>query len=141
VEGQESGSRSDFRIEALKVVDDTGERLPLTTFAPGSVPISGVVLLDSSDSMRGEAFERAVAGAEASTEMLGEEDEVMIALFSDHLLRATDFTRDRESLRMALSGVEAHGGSAVYDHLYLALNRLRSRLGRPSSFSSRTART
>jgi Ca-activated chloride channel family protein len=131
VESSDGGGRSGFRIEDLKVVDDTGEQLPITTFAPDTVPISGVVLLDSSDSMKGEAFARAVAGAKASVQMLGEEDEVMIALFSDHLLRATDFTRDPESLRMSLSGVEAHGGSAVYDHLYMALNRLRSELGRP----------
>lgn len=132
VAAAEGQPRGELQLEDVAVVDDTGQQMPITTFSPGgNVPLSGVLLVDGSVSMQGDSFTRAVAGAKAVATMLGAEDEVMIALFSDRLLRATEFTNERESLDVALAGTEAKGGSAVLDHLYLALNRLRSRLGRP----------
>jgi VWFA-related protein len=121
----------DLGPDPFRVTDEAGERMPVTTVAGGGVPISTVVLVDSSDSMRGEPFRRALAGAQTAAGLLGPEDEVMVAHFSDRLLRATDFTCDRGALASALEGVEASGGSAVFDHLYFALNRLKTRLGRP----------
>ena len=115
----------------FKVTDESGAPIQVTTLQSGNVPISTVVLVDSSESMKGEAFHQAVAGAQTAAGLLGPEDEVMIALFSDRLLRATDFTRDQASLASALGDVEAEGGSAVLDHLYFGLNRLKTRLGRP----------
>lgn len=113
------------------VLDDKGRPLSVTTVSDGEVPISAAVLLDASESMKGEPFRRAVAGAKSAAGLLKGEDEVMIALFSDRLLRASEFTADRASLNSALQDVEAAGGSAVFDHLYFGLNRLGTRLGRP----------
>jgi VWFA-related protein len=113
------------------VADEGGTRAPVSSLSRGDVPLSGVVLVDSSDSMRGEAIVQALAAVQTVPALLGAEDEVLIALFSDRLLRATEFTRRADVLAGALGGVEAAGGSAILDHLYFALNRLRSRLGRP----------
>lgn len=125
------GAGRPLGADDFRVFDESGTRLPVTNLQRGDVPISTVVLVDSSDSMQGEAFRSAVAGAQTTAALLGKEDEVMIALFSDRLLRATEFTRDRASLASALEGVEASGGSAVFDYLYFGLNRLKTRLGRP----------
>jgi VWFA-related protein len=126
-----AGAARQLGADDFRVTDELGTRMPVTTLQRGDVPISTVVLVDSSDSMQGEAFRQAVAGAQTTAALLGKEDEVMIALFSDRLLRATEFTRDRASLKSALEGVEASGGSAVFDYLYFGLNRLKTRLGRP----------
>jgi len=121
----------ELKVPDFEVADDAGAQVQVTSLTRGDVPLSGVVLVDASDSMRGEAFAQAVSAAQTVTSLLGPEDEVLIALFSDRLLRATEFTRRADVLAQALAGVEAAGGSAVVDHLYFALNRLRSRLGRP----------
>jgi VWFA-related protein len=57
-------------------------------------------------------------------------DEAMLALFSDQLLRVTDFTADHAVLEAGLNGVEAKGGTAVDDFLYLSLKLLEGRQGR-----------
>jgi VWFA-related protein len=116
----------DFEID-----DSAGGREPAVTFSTEEPPLSAVVLVDASDSMKGEPLRRAVEGAKSVTQLLRPEDEVMISLFSDRLLRSTEFTRSAQTLDSALEGVEAAGGTAVYDHLYYALNRLELRLGRP----------
>ena len=45
-------------------------------------------------------------------------------------LGASDFTGDQETLRAALSEVDASGGTSINDHLFLALKRLETNQGR-----------
>ncbi len=54
----------------------------------------------------------------------------MIMLFSDRLLRVTEFSEDRQMLSQALTRVEAAGGTSINDHLFLALSRLEAVQGR-----------
>jgi Ca-activated chloride channel homolog len=114
----------------FQVVNDRGNRESIVTFGGGDLPISSVLLLDASESMRGEPLEAALAGVQRFVERTKPEDETMVAFFSDRLLGATTFNRDDESLRQALGEVQATGGTAVNDHVYYALNRLQPRLGR-----------
>jgi len=121
----------DLSADDFEIVDNSGHHEPAVTFSTEEPPLSAVVVVDASDSMKGEPLRQAVEGAKSVTKLLRPEDEVMITLFSDRLLRATEFTRSVDTLDAALQGVEAAGGTAVYDHLYHALNRLEMRLGRP----------
>ena len=57
-------------------------------------------------------------------------DEAKLLLFSDRLLLETPFTRLPAILTLGLSGVEARGGTALNDSLYVALKRLEPRPGR-----------
>jgi Ca-activated chloride channel homolog len=114
----------------FQVVNDRGNRETIVTFGGGDLPISSVLLLDASESMRGEPLAAALTGVERFVDRTRPEDETMVAFFSDRLLGATMFSRDDESLRLALGEVQATGGTAVNDHLYYALNRLQPRLGR-----------
>lgn len=58
------------------------------------------------------------------------EDEVSVVLFSDELLMRTPFSNDAATLLTPVEGVAARGGTAINDHLYLALRDLDGRFGR-----------
>jgi VWFA-related protein len=57
-------------------------------------------------------------------------DEASLLLFSDRLLAARPFSSDRRVLLAGLDAVTAEGGTAVNDHLYLALKMLDGQVGR-----------
>ena len=113
----------------FKVIDD-GKTQEIVTFARGDVSLAAVLLLDSSESMKGERLRSAVEGAETFVRGMRELDEAMVVLFSDRMLRATPFTGNLETLASSLAGVSAAGGTAVNDHLFLALQVLEERQGR-----------
>lgn len=116
--------REDFRI-----LDD-GKPQEMVTFEPGDVPLTAAILVDASFSMKGDRLRLAVRGARRFVEEMKELDEATLLLFSDRLLYATPFTQDPEALTMALNEVQAGGGTAINDHLYLALKWLESEQGR-----------
>jgi Ca-activated chloride channel family protein len=118
-------SREDFQIV------DNGETQRLVTFERGEVPMTAVVLLDASESMQGLRLPKALEGAKVFLRGLRELDQAMVLLFSDRLLRATSFASDPAVLTAALTGVTIQGGTAVNDHLYLALKHLEAQPGRP----------
>jgi Ca-activated chloride channel family protein len=109
---------------------DNGQEQKIVTFDKGELPITAVLLLDSSESMRGELLAAAEGGARAFIAGMRPLDQAMLALFSDQLLRVTDFTPDHEELEQSLAGVEARGGTAVNDFLYMSLKLLEGRQGR-----------
>ena len=116
--------RGDFEIF------DDGERQEIITFERGDVPLVALLLVDGSESMRGRPLDAAVAGATAFVSRLEALDQAQVVLFADRLLHQTPFTNFPEVLRAGLSGIEARGGTALADHLYLALERLETRQGR-----------
>lgn len=117
--------RGDFEIF------DEGDRQETITFERGDIPITAVVLLDTSDSMTGTLLDKALEGARVFIHGLKGLDQGMIVLFSDRLLTATPFSSEAAELSTALTGVTPAGGSAINDHLYLALKRLDAQPGRP----------
>lgn len=127
-------TRGDDRVtglsrDAFTVVDD-GQRQELVTFEGGDAPLTAVLLVDSSESMRGERLQAALRGTRAFTAGMRELDEAKAILFADRLLAATPFTDRPEQIHASLGGVEAAGGTALTDHLYAALKILDGRQGR-----------
>ncbi|HVS15865.1 MAG TPA: VWA domain-containing protein [Thermoanaerobaculia bacterium] len=116
---------SDFEVSSGR-----GQAERVVTFAGGELPVSSVLLLDTSESMAGEPLTAALAGAEGWVRQTQGEDETMLALFSDRLLGATAFLAPGAALGEAVQGISATGGSAIHDALYYALNRVEPRLGR-----------
>lgn len=114
----------DFRIQ------DEGRRQEIVTFERGDIPLTATLLLDSSLSMKGDRIAAALRGANEFVEAMKPLDQAMVLLFSDRLLRATEFSEDREMLSQALTDVEAAGGTSINDHLFLALSRLEAVQGR-----------
>ncbi len=111
-------------------VFDEGDRQRIVTFARGDVPFTAAVLLDSSVSMEGEKLRSALTGAETFFRGMQKLDEGKLLVFSDRILHSTPFTTFPDVLTAGLSRVRARGGTAVNDHLYLALKQLASRQGR-----------
>ena len=127
-------SRDGRRLLGLErgdfAVFDEGAPQRLVTFARGDIPFTAVVLLDSSSSMRGEPLAAALAGAEAFLTNMNRLDEGKLLVYSDRILHTTPFTTFPEVLTAGLGNVTARGGTALNDHLYLALKQLEDRQGR-----------
>ena len=119
----------DLQRNEFRILDD-GDRQEMVTFERGDVPLAAVLLLDCSLSMMGERLDAALNGARVFIDGMEELDEAMVMLFSDRLLRETEFSDNRSELDEALSGVEATGGTAINDHLFTALSKLEARQGR-----------
>ncbi len=117
--------RGDFTV-----VDD-GVEQELVTFERGDVPLVALILIDASDSMRGERLALALAGAESFVEQMARLDQAMLLLFADAVAHATPFTGFRQVLTSGLERATAGGGTALSDHLYAALKLLEGRQGRP----------
>lgn len=116
--------RADFAIT------DDGEAQSLVTFERGDVPLTAVLLVDTSASMLGDRLAVALAGAQRFVAGMRPLDEAMLMLFSDRIVHLTPFTGDPAAITAGLGGVEAGGGTALDDHLYLALKLLEARQGR-----------
>ncbi len=116
--------RADFRVSEGSVAQR------LVTFERGDVPLTAVLLLDSSTSMRGAPLAAALGGARAFAAGMQPLDEAQLLLFSDQVVHRTPFSGDADALVAGLTGAEARGGSAIVDHLLLALLELERRQGR-----------
>ena len=129
-----SGAADSARILDLEQDDfrvvDNGKSQEIVTFGKGEVPITAVLLLDTSESMQGERLEAARRGASVFLGGMRPDDEASLLMFSDRLLRVTPFTQDRGELELALAETEAVGGTSVNDFLYMSLKMLDSRIGR-----------
>jgi Ca-activated chloride channel family protein len=119
----------DLTAADFEILDD-GEPQTVATFARGDLALSAVLLLDGSASMEGDRLRTAADGARAFISRVLPQDEVSVMLFSDELLMRTPFSNDAATLLAPVSGVKARGGSAINDHLYVALKELEGRLGR-----------
>ncbi len=123
------GRVTDVGRSAFTVLDE-GQALELVTFERGDVPLTAVLLLDASSSMWGDRLAAALAGARIFIEGMARLDLAKLLLFSDRVLHSTPFTGFAEILTAGLGGVEAAGGTALNDHLYMALKLLEERQGR-----------
>jgi len=116
--------RDDFTI-----LDD-GVPQTVATFEQGDVPFNAVLLLDASTSMEKPELDTAVDGVRSFTRAMSRLDEAKLLVFSDRVLVETPFTNLPSILTLGLSDVEAQGGTALHDALYLGLKRLDDRPGR-----------
>lgn len=111
-------------------ITDEGSRQDLVTFARGDIPFTAVLLIDASGSMYGDKIRGATAGAAAFIHGMRELDQAQVMIFSDQLLARTPITDAKELLTAGLGGAEARGGTALNDHLFVALELLEERQGR-----------
>ena len=115
---------------AFTLLEDRRPR-PIDAFSNTPVPISIVVALDSSGSMRGGRFERASAAVLALMDRLGPLDEVLVYGFHDNVFRISDWTRDRERVAAGLDAVDPAGLTAMYEAVTASIEQLRRRAHRP----------
>ncbi len=115
--------------EAFRIWDE-GIGQKIVSFALGDIPFTAVLLIDASSSMQGKKVKAAYAGARSFVQGMRELDEARVITFSDRMLGAGPFTSDKAMLSAELSGSLAQGGTALNDHLFVALKALEQRKAR-----------
>ena len=125
-----SASRSYLSVsrDDLTVVED-GIPQTIDTFQEATTPVSIVMVLDQSGSMKKAAGE-AVAAARSFANALRPEDALGILRFSDTSVLAQDLSTNRAACLSALDEYTARGGTALYDAVHAALTRLQRVEGR-----------
>ena len=111
------------------VVLENGVEQKIETFHEATTPAWVVLALDASGSMRKSA-EGLVAAARAFVEALRPQDQLALMFFSDGVLMAHDFETKRELSLDAINEYRPTGGTALYDGLEAALERLKQVDGR-----------
>jgi Ca-activated chloride channel family protein len=117
--------RDDFEIY------DNGKLQPLTLFANDIQPITIVVMLDRSGSMRAN-FRRVEAAAEAFVTRLLPADKVRIGSFAARVqLDPPDFTsQPEEMLRILRTELQGEGPTPLWNAVNVGMNALRHQEGR-----------
>lgn len=121
---------TDLAREAFEIRDE-GKPQPITVFSTEVQPVSVVVMLDHSGSMRGNVglVEQA---AEAFIKNLGPGDTARIGTFADRIvIQPESFTSDQGTLiRILRSGQPVIGPTPLWNALDMAVEGLRGREGR-----------
>lgn len=112
----------------FKLYEDDTEQTILE-FSQETRPITMAILIDTSGSMR-EEISTVQAAAKAFVETLRPEDRAMVVDFDENVYLLQDLTSEHASLRQAIEGTDAEGGTAFYDALFAAYRRMRRIDGR-----------
>jgi Ca-activated chloride channel homolog len=123
-----SGQYIDISANDLLVEED-GVEQTVDTFHEAVAPVSIVLALDASGSMRKSA-ETVAAAARAFVEALRPEDKLEVLFFSDGVLIAHDFGTNRQLSLEAINSYKPAGGTALYDALAGAFGSLKKVEGR-----------
>ena len=121
---------TDLARDAFEIRDE-GKPQPITVFSTDVQPVSVVIMLDRSGSMRGNVglVEQA---AEAFVKNLGPTDAARIGTFAERIvIRPESFTSDQDALlRILRSGQPVIGPTPLWNALDEAVAALRGREGR-----------
>lgn len=118
----------DIGADDLQVFED-GVEQKIEVFQESVAPLSAVLLLDSSGSMRRDV-ETVIAAARGFVEALPRQDKLALAMFADKVDLAHDLTTLRQWTLDAIDKYKANGGTALYDGLIVALDQLKKVEGR-----------
>jgi Ca-activated chloride channel homolog len=118
-------AREDFEVR------DNGKPQPITVFSNDVQPITVVMMLDRSGSMRGN-FGLVVAAAEAFVRRLEPGDKARIGSFAEHVqIDPANFTTDQEEMiRILRSGLQPPGPTPLWNAVDAAISSLREQEGR-----------
>lgn len=96
-------------------VFEDGVEQSITQFTDQRVPVSLGVLIDASDSMRGQPIVEAGAAVDRFVELLVPDDEVFVATFNHRPRLAARWTTPPTAVRKSIEGLKPSGGTAIYD--------------------------
>ena len=111
------------------IVSENGVDQKVDTFHEAEEPVSIVLALDASGSMRKSA-DALMAAARAFVESLRPQDKLSLVFFSDGVVVAHDLGTDRQTSLDAIGGYRPVGGTALYDAMAGALTTLKTVEGR-----------
>jgi len=96
----------------------------LSLFKEEDVPVSIGLVIDNSGSMRTKR-ERVNRAALTFVRTSNPQDEIFLINFNDQVFIDQDFTKNHDDLRDVLEGIDARGGTSLYDAIYLSLEHIR----------------
>src|SRR4029450_3287695 len=107
------------------IVEEDGQPQAIKHLLPSAdLPISIGVVLDVSKSLESK-IRTAQRAIDRFLSMIHEDDEIFLMTFALRASVIADFTSDRTKLTNALmSGINLSGGTALYDSLYQALQKV-----------------
>ncbi len=108
-------SAQDFELR------DNGVVQQIDAVAIEDVPVSMMLALDASYSVRGDALADLKAAATAAVDALGAGDRAALITFSAEVTVRADWTDDMLFVRRAIDGTTAGGGTALWDAAYTAM--------------------
>jgi Ca-activated chloride channel homolog len=110
-------------VEKDFAVFEDGIRQELSLFSHENLPISLVLMIDTSASMD-EKLTVAQSAAVRFTKTLRAQDLAQVVQFNDRATVLQDFSADHEALEAAIHKTEASGPTALHNALYVALKDL-----------------
>lgn len=117
-------SASDFDLR------DSGVRQQIATAQLEDVPLSVILTLDTSDSVKGPPLAHLKAAATAAIRTLMPADRASLLTFSGSPVRRSGWTADQRVLDAAIASSEAGGSTSLHDAAYAALTMREPRPGR-----------
>jgi len=112
-----------LKQENFQVIEDKIAQ-KITTFSSEDVPVSVGIIFDISGSMK-DKIANATRAAQTFFKSGTADDEYFEIQFSDRPVIASDFTSDIGKLQNRLLNVNTKGSTALYDAVYLGLNKLK----------------
>jgi Ca-activated chloride channel family protein len=108
-------------LDSFTVMED-GKPQKIAQFASDPVPLSLLVAVDASESMRGRRFDFAREAVLQLVNRLGPDDEVGVFGFNDRAFNIQTWTRSRDSVAQALQQVKPTGYTALYGAVSIGLD-------------------
>jgi VWFA-related protein len=100
---------------------DNNVRQQIDAVAIEDLPVSMMLALDTSFSVRGEALGDLKDAAKAAVESLDARDRVALVTFSSEIVLRADWTADRALVARAIDATVAGGGTALWDAVHAAI--------------------
>jgi VWFA-related protein len=119
---------TDVTPDDLEVLED-GVEQKVDAFEEALTPVSILLVLDSSGSMRKDA-QAVIDAAKTFVRALPSQDKLAVMTFADRPELAHDLTTNREWSLEAIGRYAANGGTALYDAMFESLARLKRADGR-----------
>ena len=117
--------RSDRPVAGLRaddfVLTDNGRAQRIESASLEAMPLSVMLVLDTSGSMAGTRFGNLIEGAKDVLKTLGPEDRVALMAFSSQVSQEVELTGDIARVEQALDELTPHGGTSLRDAVYAAL--------------------
>jgi len=118
-------TRARQTVPDLKAADftvlDSGVEQKVELLAIESLPVSLLLALDTSASVRGPALEHLKAAAKAAVASLRPADEAALVTFAHNVALGAGWTNDRAKLNQAIDAVVAQGSTALADAAFTTL--------------------
>ena len=103
------------------IVTDNGVAQTIDSATLESVPLSITLLLDTSESMRGDRIENLITAAKSLITELHPQDQAALLTFSEPVKRIVTMTADRRPMLAALDQLAPNGATSLNDAVFLSL--------------------